>query len=85
MTNVGKRLDETVAAIRARTELKPRVGVVLGSGLGAFADKLSGPKIPYAEIPHMPVSKVVGHAGNLVFGEASGVPVVAMQGRVHFY
>ena len=78
-------LDETVAAIRERTRIAPRVGVVLGSGLGAFGDALSGPKIPYAELPHMPVSKVAGHAGNLCFGESSGVPVVCMQGRVHFY
>ncbi len=85
MIDVRKKLDETVAAIRARTTLKPRVGLVLGSGLGAFADKLAGPKIPYAELPHMPVSKVAGHAGNLVFGEAAGVPIVCMQGRVHFY
>lgn len=85
MTNVRERLDETVAAIRAFTKITPRVGLVLGSGLGAFADKLAGPKIPYSEIPHMPVSKIAGHAGNLVFGESSGVPVVAMQGRVHFY
>ena len=85
MIDVRKKLDETVAAIRERTTLKPRVGLVLGSGLGAFADKLAGPKIPYAELPHMPVSKVAGHAGNLVFGDAAGVPVVCMQGRVHFY
>ena len=85
MNDVRKRLDETVAAVRARAKVAPRVGLVLGSGLGAFADKLSGPKIPYSELPHMPVSKVAGHAGNLVFGEAAGVPVVCMQGRVHFY
>ena len=64
----------------------PQVGVVLGSGLGAFADTLDGlTKVPYAEIPHMPVSRVVGHAGNLCFGSVRGVPVVCMQGRVHMY
>jgi purine-nucleoside phosphorylase len=61
------------------------MGLVLGSGLGAFADTLSGPKIPYAEIPHMPTSSIVGHAGNLCFGDVGGIPVVCMQGRVHFY
>lgn len=85
MNTIQARLDETVRAIRAKTNLVPRVGLVLGSGLGAFADALSGPKIPYSEIPNMPTSKVVGHAGNLCFGEVGSVPVVCMQGRVHFY
>lgn len=85
MTGVRDRLDETVAAVRTRTSVQPRVGIVLGSGLGAFADGLAGPKIPYGELPHMPVSHVVGHAGKLCFGEVSSVPVVCMQGRVHFY
>jgi purine-nucleoside phosphorylase len=89
--SVSKQLDETVLAIQARTRgtpfETPRVGLVLGSGLGAFADDFDGPKIPYAEIPHMPVSRVVGHAGKLCFGRvgARGIPVVCMQGRVHFY
>jgi purine-nucleoside phosphorylase len=83
--DVQKQISETAAAIRERTKIAPRVGLVLGSGLGAFADSLGGPKIPYAEIPHMPRSNVVGHAGNLCFGEVGGVPVVCMQGRVHFY
>jgi purine-nucleoside phosphorylase len=83
---VAARLDETVAAIRARVSLAPRVGVVLGSGLGAFADGLGDlVKIPYAEIPHLPASRVVGHAGNLCFGRIDAVPVVCMQGRVHLY
>jgi purine-nucleoside phosphorylase len=80
------RLDETVRAIRARTDVQPKIGVVLGSGLGAFGDALDGlTKIPYAELPHIPASRVVGHAGNLCFGTQGGVPVVCMQGRVHFY
>jgi purine-nucleoside phosphorylase len=62
------------------------VGVVLGSGLGAFADTLGGlVKIPYTELPHMPPSAVAGHAGNLCFGTSEGVPVVCMQGRAHLY
>src|SRR5262249_24167487 len=61
-------------------------GVILGSGLGAFADSIEGlVKIPYAELPHLPASNVVGHAGNLCFGSVEGVPVVCMQGRVHLY
>ena len=84
---VRTQLDETLRAIRARhPTFAPKVGVVLGSGLGAFGDSLDGlAKIPYAEIPHMPQSRVVGHAGNLCFGTVRGVPVVCMQGRVHLY
>lgn len=84
--SVVARLDETVAAVRAKTSIKPRVGVVLGSGLGAFAESLHGlEKVPYAEIPHIPPPRVVGHAGNLCFGLSDDVPVVCMQGRVHLY
>ncbi len=85
MNEIAKRLDETVRAVRARVSENPRVGLVLGSGLGAFADSLDGSKIPYAEIPNMPSSNVVGHAGKLCFGNVGDVPVVCMQGRVHFY
>lgn len=85
-TPVLANLDETVRAIRSKTSLAPRVGVVFGSGLGAFADELRDlQKIPYSEVPHMPPSRVVGHAGNLCFGYAGDVPVVCMQGRVHLY
>lgn len=85
-TSVVARLDETVRAVRAKAKGEPRVGVVLGSGLGAFADGLADlVKIPYAEIPHLPASKVVGHAGNLCFGNVDDVPVVCMQGRIHLY
>ncbi len=80
------RLDAALASIRRRTGAQPRVALVLGSGLGGFADTLEGAtKIAYTEIPTMPVSAVVGHAGNLVFGRAEGAEVVAMQGRVHLY
>jgi len=82
----ASRADETAAAIRARVALKPRVGVVLGSGLGAFGDTLDGGvKIPYGDLPHLPSSRVVGHAGNFCFGSVNGVPVACMQGRVHLY
>jgi len=84
---VVQRLDETVRAIlRRKTSPEPRVGVVLGSGLGAFADSLTHlVKIPYADLPHLPSSGVKGHSGHLCFGEAADVPVVCMQGRVHLY
>jgi purine-nucleoside phosphorylase len=64
----------------------PKVGLILGSGLGVLADEIENPvKIPYNEIPDFPISTVEGHAGQLVFGLLNGVEVVAMQGRFHFY
>ena len=64
----------------------PKIGLILGSGLGVLADEIENPvKIPYNEIPDFPISTVEGHAGQLVFGVLSGVEVVAMQGRFHFY
>lgn len=84
--SISAQIDDTVFAIRKRVSLQPKVGLVLGSGLGAFADSLDHlQKLPYQELPHMPSSAVVGHAGNLCFGVARGVPVVCMQGRVHLY
>lgn len=84
--SIGQRVDETVQAIRASVSLAPRVGVVLGSGLGAFADSLKDvKKLPYQSLPYLPASKVVGHAGNFCFGHEGDVPVVCMQGRVHAY
>jgi purine-nucleoside phosphorylase len=66
--------------------LAPRVGIVLGSGLGAAADAVTGPiVIPYAQIPNFPQSTVEGHSGRLVAGQLGGVPVVILQGRVHYY
>src|SRR5262245_14792091 len=80
-------LDECVAAIRAKAKgPAPKVGIILGSGLGAFADGLEGATvIPYDELPHFPVGSVEGHAGRLVIGQLHGEPIVAMQGRVHYY
>ncbi len=86
LSSVAERLDDTVFAVRERLALEPCLGVVLGSGLGGFADTLAGlVKIPYQELPHMAASAVVGHEGNLCFGHANGIPVVCMQGRVHLY
>jgi len=84
--SVTARLEETVRAVRAKVNKSPKVGVVLGSGLGGFADSLADlVKVPYDTLPHLPASKVVGHAGNLCFGNVDDVPVVCMQGRVHVY
>ena len=81
-----ERAHEASAAIRARTALRPRLGLILGSGLGAFGDALrESTKIPYRDIPHFPVSTAVGHAGRLVVGLSGKIPVVVMQGRAHSY
>ncbi len=86
MSTLSSRLSEAQALVSSRRKSPPRVGVVLGSGLGAFGDTLSHlTKIPYIDIPHMPRSAVVGHAGNLCLGEIDGVSVACLQGRVHAY
>jgi purine-nucleoside phosphorylase len=70
----------------AQTPLRPKIGLVLGSGLGGFADDLAdATRIPYSNIPFFPRSTAVGHAGQMVFGTAGGIPVAAMQGRAHLY
>ncbi|MGI9104397.1 MAG: purine-nucleoside phosphorylase [Terriglobales bacterium] len=80
------RAEESANFIRSRTKLRPKVALVLGSGLGSFADQLSGAAhIPYGEIPHFPKPTAEGHAGQLVVGTLGHVPVVCMQGRVHLY
>jgi len=69
-----------------QTPLRPKIGLVLGSGLGGFADELTDvTRIPYTNIPFFPRSTAVGHAGQLAIGQAAGIPVAAMQGRVHLY
>ena len=80
------RADQAAQFILARTSLRPRIALVLGSGLGDFADELQGAvRIPYADIPFFPKSTAIGHAGTLVIGTVDGIPVAVMQGRVHFY
>lgn len=72
--------------ILTRTPLRPKIGLVLGSGLGAFADSLTAAtRVPYADIPSFPRSTAIGHAGQMVLGNAGSVPVAAMQGRAHLY
>lgn len=80
------RAEEAAAFVRSRTKLRPKLAIVLGSGLGSFADQLTDAvRLPYAEIPHFPKPTAEGHAGQLVIGNVGHVPVVCMQGRVHFY
>lgn len=84
--NLLQRMAEAREAITARGAVTPQVGLILGSGLGDLADEIEAAvRIPYGEIPHFPVSTVAGHAGQLAIGRLSGRPVVAMQGRVHYY
>ena len=80
------RAERAAKFIRSKTKLRPQIALVLGSGLGAFADELrSATRIPYERIPHFPRSTAVGHAGQLVIGKVEEIAVAAMQGRVHFY
>jgi purine-nucleoside phosphorylase len=80
------RAETAAKSVLQRTTLRPQIGLVLGSGLGAFADSLTEAKrIPYAEIPAFPRSTAIGHAGQMVIGKSGAVPVAAMQGRVHLY
>lgn len=84
--NVIDKLEEAVRFIRSKSALQPRVGIILGSGLGAVLDAAEiDAAIQYQDIPNAPSSSVIGHSGRLVLGRASEVPVVVMQGRVHYY
>ena len=86
VASTAERVAEAAKAVRARAELRPRVALILGSGLGELADEIQSPVVvPYTQIPNFPVSTVTGHAGQLVLGELQGTPVVAMRGRIHFY
>lgn len=85
-TPTEQQLQESLAYIRGRTSARPQVGLILGSGLGEFADALSDKhKIATADVPHYPPSTVEGHKGYLVLGNVKQVPVLAVQGRTHFY
>src|SRR5690606_39471813 len=80
------RVREAAEYVAGRTELRPEVGLILGSGLGGLADEMEdATAIPYPSIPHFPASTVPGHKGRLVVGRLAGTPVYAMQGRFHFY
>lgn len=86
MMDLFNKAQAAVGAIRERAQIAPRVGIILGSGLGGFASQVAGAvAIPYAEIPNFPQSTVAGHSGKLVLGTIGGVPVAVMQGRVHAY
>ena len=78
--DAGTRLGERLGGFR------PLVGIVLGSGLGKLADAIDNPQVvPYADLPGFPVSTAIGHKGNFIAGTLGGKPVIAMQGRIHYY
>lgn len=80
------QIQEALQFIRSKTDLAPRFGIILGTGLGHLADEIEvAAEIPYGEIPHFPVSTVPGHKGHLILGHLAGQPVVAMAGRFHYY
>jgi purine-nucleoside phosphorylase len=84
--DIFSKAEAAVSYVRQRARVAPRLGIILGSGLGGFAAQFQDAVvIPYSEIPHFPQSTVVGHSGKLVLGLIAGVPVAVMQGRVHAY
>ena len=86
MLDLYDKIQEATQALQKRWPGKPRVGIILGTGLGGFAEDITAEAtIPYGEIPHFPQSTVVSHAGRLVLGELAGKTVMAMEGRFHFY
>jgi purine-nucleoside phosphorylase len=85
-TTEFSRATRAAKFVLSKSKLRPRIALVLGSGLGAFADEFADPtKIPYKKIPNFPQSTAIGHAGQLVIGKVGDIPVFGMQGRVHLY
>ncbi len=86
MTELRQKIDEAVKFIRIKTDMKPGIGIILGTGLGGLVKEINQEiVIDYGDIPHFPVSTVESHQGKLIFGTLSGKKIVAMQGRFHMY
>src|SRR5262249_16965116 len=86
MSELYDRIQEAKRAIQSRWSTPPRAGIILGTGLGGLVEDVTvEADVPYAEVPHFPRSTVPSHAGKLVCGRLGGKPVVAMQGRFHYY
>jgi purine-nucleoside phosphorylase len=86
MTDTFTRVEYASTFLLEQTVLRPKIGLVLGSGLGAFADAMSeAVRVPYSQVPSFPQSTAIGHAGQMVIGKCGDIPVAAMQGRVHLY
>ena len=81
-----QKIEETAAFLKSIQTVNPKIGIILGTGLGGLVNEITPQKIiDYSEIPNFPISTVEGHHGRLIFGTIKGVPIVAMQGRFHFY
>ena len=86
MGETKQRVDDCVAAIRQHWQAEPRIGIILGTGLGVLSEQIEAEAVvPYAEVPTMPEPTLATHEGRLVLGKLAGVPVAAMDGRVHLY
>ncbi len=84
--DVVKNITETVAHIKSKSQLKPKIGIILGSGLGHFVQHLNiQATLPFHLIPHFIPPTVEGHSGNLILGDIEGIPLVILQGRLHYY
>ena len=84
--SLAEQVDVAIKSIKSKVDLVPELGLILGSGLGFLADHFEDAvTIPYQEIPHFPLSTIVGHEGSMVFGTLEGVKCVCMKGRVHYY
>ncbi len=84
--DIANFIQQAFEAVRIKSDLKPRILIVLGSGLGGLADDIVDPvRVPYSDVPGFAVSTVHGHAGAFLLGHLCGVPVIVMQGRIHFY
>lgn len=86
MENMLEKIQESAAYLNNRTNFNAEVGIILGTGLGGLVNEIEKEhEVPYEEIPNFPVSTVEGHSGKLIFGKLSGRPILAMQGRFHYY
>ena len=86
MTELFDQIQQATQAIRAKWSGRPRVGVILGTGLGGLTEEIEAEaSLAYGDVPHFPVPTVHSHAGRLVCGKLAGQSVVAMEGRFHFY
>ena len=86
MNDYMKKMQETVEYIKTKVQTIPKIAIILGSGLGSLSDDIDNKTIiPYKEIPNFPISTVQGHKGELIFGTLCDIPVIAMNGRFHYY
>ena len=84
--SLREKVDEAKKFIQSKTKVKPGIGIILGTGLGALAKEIEVENVlPYQDIPHFVISTIHGHEGNLILGKLMNKVIVAMQGRLHFY